>query len=80
MGRVPSVNNLIFSQKVKEMPPYLIEFQNVLGYQTYTSTYNNLLYVVFNNNDNLYYIFQDEGSVNIVKSLKWCIKTFIIQS
>ncbi len=80
MERLPPVNKLRLTKTIETCPPHLVEYQNILGYQTYYSTFNQLLYIVFDHNENLYYIFENEGSDDIENSLGWCIRTFIIKS
>ena len=76
----PLVNNFRYVKKYEIFPPYLIDYKVILGYQAFHSSFNQQIYVVFDQSNNLYYAFEDEGSDDIDNSLGWCIKTYIINS
>lgn len=76
----PIVNNFKIINTTPKKPPYLEKFGVILEYQVYSSSFNINFYVVFDHENNLYYIFENQGSDNIEKDLGWCIKTYIIKS
>jgi hypothetical protein len=76
---MPIVNNFKLIKKSHNSPPYLTKYKEILGYQVYQSEFNALIYVVFDNGENIYYSFQYNGEFdNIDKDLSEVIKNNII--
>lgn len=74
-----SVNNFRFVKAYETSPPELADYKEILGYKTYHSNFNKLIYVVNDHVNNLFYAFEDEGSNDIENSLGFCIRTFIVK-
>lgn len=74
----PLVNNFRLYQIYDKKPDYLVEFKKILDYQVYHSTFNDVMYIVYDHINNKYYAFRNEGSTDIDNDLPWVIRAAII--
>lgn len=79
----PIINNfrLIYNEPKKEKSDYLFEYKDILGFKVFKTTTNSLVYIVFDEKNDLYYNFERtiDDIENVDKDLEWLIKTFILK-
>ena len=71
------VNNFRFYKSQENEPPYLTEVDSWGELVVYSSTFNELIFVVFDPNPNIYYVYENNGkSKHPLKDLKKAHQAF----
>jgi len=77
-SKIPLVNNFRLYRIYDTKPQHLVEYNKILDYQVYHSTFNEAMYIVHDHINDKYYAFENEGSTDIDNDLAWAIRAAII--
>jgi hypothetical protein len=75
----PTINGFKLVARYDTCPPYLVEYKKINGVQVYHSSFNTLLYVLYNSVNGKYYSIESQGdpSANLDNDIAVNIKVHI---